>query len=125
MPGKARKKKSTPLLLRRLRKHFGADPADLPVVEHNFDLHERPNLHLAIEEMLTGSGRKAELVGVLARDEYRSPSLGRLSREASAKAFEQGQSNTSMYRFLAASTSHASSVASTSFARRIDRWRCW
>jgi hypothetical protein len=91
MPGKTRKKRqSAPLLLRRLRKHFDAEPADLPVVEQRFDLHDRPNLHLAIEDMLASRGRQAELVGVLARDEYHSPSLGRLSREASAKQFEQG-----------------------------------
>ncbi len=85
-----KKKRRAPLLLRRLRKHFGADPADLPVVEQTFDLHDRPNLHLAIEEMLSSPGRQAELLGVLARDEYRSPSLGRLSREASGKQFEPG-----------------------------------
>jgi cell division protease FtsH len=91
MPGKTRKKRqSVPVLLRRLRKHFDAEPADLPVVEQTFDMHERPNLHLAIEEMLAGTGRKMDLLGVLARDEYSSPSLGRLSREASAKRFEQG-----------------------------------
>src|SRR5216683_5725385 len=91
MPGKTRKKRrSAPLLVRRLRKHFDAEPADLPVVEQHFDMHDRPNLHLAIEEILAGPGQQAELVGVLALDEYRSPSLGRLSREASAKQFEQG-----------------------------------
>src|SRR5262249_39648327 len=91
MPSKTRKeRRSIPLLLRRLRKHFDADPADLPVVEQHVDMHDRPNLHLAIEEMLAGPGRRAKLVGVLARDEYRSPSLGRLSREASAEQFEQG-----------------------------------
>src|SRR5438067_2543001 len=91
MPGKTRKKgRAAPLLLRRLRKHFDADPADLPVVEQPFDLHDRPNLHLAVEELLGGPGRSAELVGVLARDEYRSPSLGRLSRESAAKLFEPG-----------------------------------
>ncbi len=91
MPGKARKaSRSAPLLLRRLRKHFDAEPADLPVIGQHIDLHDRPNLHLAIEEMLAEPGRRAELLGVLARDEYRSPSLGRLSREASAKQFEQG-----------------------------------
>lgn len=91
MPGKTRKKRRpTPLLLHRLRKHFDAEPADLPVVEQQFAMHDRPNLHLAIEEMLDAGGLRAELVGVLARDEYRSPSLGRLSRKASAKQFEQG-----------------------------------
>jgi hypothetical protein len=91
MPGKTRKRRqSAPLLLRRLRKHFDAEPADLPVVEQHFDLHDRPNLHLAIEEMLGDRGRPAELVGVLALAEYHNPSLGRLSREASARQFEQG-----------------------------------
>ena len=90
MPGKARKKQSTPLLLRRLRKHFDAEPADLPVVEQHFDLYDRPNLHLAIEEMRADPKRPAELLGVLGRDEYHSPSLGRLSRDASDKQFEQG-----------------------------------
>jgi cell division protease FtsH len=91
MSGKTRKKRRPgPLLLRRLRKHFDAEPADLPVVQQTFAMHERPNLHLAIEEMLSSPTRKSELVGVLAHDEYRSPSLGRLSREASAKYFEQG-----------------------------------
>ncbi len=88
---KARKKqKPAPILLRRLRGHFQTDPAGLPVLEQQFGHHERPNLHLAIEEMLGSSGRKAELVGVLAHDEYHSPSLARLSREASSKVFEQG-----------------------------------
>jgi hypothetical protein len=91
MPGKPRKKRRwAPVLLRRLRKHFDAEPADLSVVEQHFGLHDRPNLHLAIEEVLGEPGRSAELVGVLASDEYCSPSLGRLSREASAKQFEQG-----------------------------------
>src|SRR5262245_22869975 len=91
MPSKTHKeRRSAPSLLRCLRKHFDADPAALPVVEQQFALHERPNLHLAVEELLGDPGRRAKLVGVLARDEYRSPSLGRLSREASAKQFEPG-----------------------------------
>ncbi len=91
MSGKARKKRrSDPVLLRYLRKHFDAEPADLPVVEQHFGVHERPNLHLALEEMLQSPGRQAQLVGVLPLEEYSSPSLGRLSRKASAQRFEQG-----------------------------------
>jgi cell division protease FtsH len=91
MPGKkSKKKRSDPLLLRRLRKHFNTDPADLPVVEQHFDLHERPNLHMAIEEMLHAPDRHAELLGVLALEEYHSPGLARLSRAASAMRFEHG-----------------------------------
>jgi hypothetical protein len=91
MFGKKKKKdSSTPVVLSKLRKHFNGDPADFPVVEQQFDLHDRPNLHLAIEELLAGPDRSAKLLGVLSGDEYRSPSLGRLSRRASAKQFEQG-----------------------------------
>ena len=86
----AKKRPPTSLLTRRLREHFDGEPADLPVVEQQFGLHERPNLHLAIEEMLGSANRRAKLLGVLAHDEYHSPSLGRLSRKAAAKSFEQG-----------------------------------
>jgi hypothetical protein len=91
MAGKTRKKsKVAPELLRRLRKHFGADPADLPVVEQQFGVYERPNLHLAVEELLGAPRCRAELAGVLAREEHHSPSLARLAREAAAEYFEQG-----------------------------------
>jgi AAA+ superfamily predicted ATPase len=83
-----KKKKPEPILLRRLREHFKADPAELPVVEMQFGLHERPNLHLAIEEMIASSNRKAELLGVLAHEEYHTPSLARLSR--TSQYFELG-----------------------------------
>jgi len=85
-----KKSKSDPILFRRLRKHFGCEPADLPVVEQQFGPHERPNLHLAIGEMQDGAERKSELLGVLAHEEHHSPSLARLSRKASARYFEQG-----------------------------------
>jgi hypothetical protein len=41
MAKKSRSKKE-PVLLRRLRDHFGGDPADLPVIEQNFAAYERP-----------------------------------------------------------------------------------
>jgi hypothetical protein len=91
MAGNSRKKrKTTPILLRRLGKHFGSEPSELPVVEQQFGVHERPNLHLAVEEMLGVTERRAELVGVLPLQEFHSPSLARLSREASARFFEEG-----------------------------------
>jgi hypothetical protein len=77
-------------MLRLLQKHFGADPSTLPVVEHQVATHNRPNLHLAVEELLAGPGVASELVGVLANDEYRSPSLARLSRPESARNFQHG-----------------------------------
>src|SRR5690242_12578377 len=91
MAGKTRKKrKAVPPLLRRLRKHFGADPAELPVLEQQFSLYERPNLHLAVEEMTGGPDRQAVLVGVLVPEDYHSPSLARLSHAAAARRFEEG-----------------------------------
>jgi hypothetical protein len=73
-----------------LRKHLGADPAELPVLEQQFAMHQRPNLHVAVEEILGGAGCRSELVGVLALDEYHGPSLARLSHEASARRYEEG-----------------------------------
>jgi hypothetical protein len=76
--------------LRRLRDHFGGDPATLPVVEQHFALYERANLHLAMEEVLAEPKRHSELVGVVALEEYGVASLPRLSRAASARRFDQG-----------------------------------
>src|SRR5689334_16380677 len=62
--GKSAKKKARrkPALLARLRAHFGDDPSQLPIVEQSFALYHRPNIHPAIEEMLTAA-RAAALDG--------------------------------------------------------------
>src|SRR5437870_4047664 len=91
MPRVTRKRtKAAPVLLRRLQKHFAAEPATLPVVEQQFGLHERPNLHLALEEMIARPKVRAQLVGVLALEEHDTPSLARLSQVGSAKHFDLG-----------------------------------
>jgi hypothetical protein len=77
-------------LLRRLRDHFDAEPATLPVLEQRFDLHDRPNLHLALEEMLAQPGTHGELVGVVMLEAYRGVTLAQLSREGSASRFDEG-----------------------------------
>jgi len=87
MPSKSRAKRVPPVL-QRLRKHFGVDPGTLPVVERQFAPYERPNLHLAIEQMLGEKKRSAELVGVLTHQDYDAPSLARLARPALARYFE-------------------------------------
>jgi hypothetical protein len=46
----------------RLREHFGADPAELPIVTRSLQSWDRPNLQVAIEAFLTG--REFELVGL-------------------------------------------------------------
>ncbi len=53
-----------PFFQRRLRDHFGADPAKFAIVAEKFSDANHPNLHLAIESFVTASGRTFELVGV-------------------------------------------------------------
>ncbi len=80
----------TPPLLQRLREHFGCEPAALPVVEQLFDGYERPNLHLAIEELTAAQGRQVRLIGIVLLEEHQGVSLARLSREGSARYFDEG-----------------------------------
>jgi hypothetical protein len=75
-------------LFNRLHKHFSSDPAHLPVVLEDIDVYERPNLHVAIAELLDGSQDQSALVGIVDFD-Y-EVSLARLSRESSAKEFDEG-----------------------------------
>jgi hypothetical protein len=77
-------------LLRKLRDHFDGEPATLPVLEQRFGIHDRPNLHLALEEMLGQPGVESETVGVVVLEHYREPSLSQLSREVSARNFDEG-----------------------------------
>ncbi len=79
-----------PKLFRRLCEHFGGDPAKLPVVEQTFAPYERPNLHLAIEGLIAEPQRQPELTGIVTLDDYRGPSLAKLSRAASAAHFDEG-----------------------------------
>lgn len=55
-----------------------------------FGFHERPNLHLAIEEMVGDADRKARLTGIVMSEHYETVTLSKLSRAASAKPFEEG-----------------------------------
>ena len=73
-------------LLNRLKDHFDSDPAMLPVIGQDVEVYERPNMHLAIEEML-GDG-KSELVGIVDFDF--EVTLARISRQSSAKEFDEG-----------------------------------
>lgn len=79
-----------PALLQRLVDHFGAEPAKLPVIEQGFEIHERPNLHLALSELLGAADRETEVLGILAIEEYRPPTLARLTRDSTALGYEEG-----------------------------------
>ena len=89
-PGARKKKAARAALFARLRKHFGTDPAKLPVIEQTFQPYDRANLHLAIEELLTGSDPPAELVGIVKPSHYSDVSLPKLSRPTTAKGYEEG-----------------------------------
>jgi len=84
------KAKAEPALLRRLRRHFDTDPAELPIVEQEFAVYQRPNLHLALEETFAEPRRRAEQIGVLILEQYREARLAELTRATSAKRFDEG-----------------------------------
>jgi cell division protease FtsH len=85
----ARKKAAEPTLYARLRDHFGRPPVDLPVLQQRFANYERPNLQLALDEMLPVDKLKPVSLGVVSRD-WEEPSLARLARADTAKAFHEG-----------------------------------
>jgi hypothetical protein len=79
-----------PPLLTRLRGHFATEPAGLPVVEQSFQFYHRPNLHLAVEEMLAEPGRDPSLIGVIVPQEFHAVTLSKLSRPRTAAEFDEG-----------------------------------
>ena len=87
---KRSKKSKTPALFTRLRKHFGTDPAKLPVIEQQFQTYQRANLHLTAEELISGSAPPRNLVGVVLPYQYSGVSLAKLSRPETAKGYEEG-----------------------------------
>jgi hypothetical protein len=87
---KKTKTKSEPPLLRRLRRHFGSDPAELPIIEQEFAVYERPNLHLALDELLSEPGRESQQIGILILEHYHESRLAELTRADSARRFAEG-----------------------------------
>lgn len=93
MATKMAKKRTAPKrsgLLLRLRRHLKTDPAELPVIEQNFAVYERPNLHLAIEELVGKLREKPDLVGVVTQHDYEMARLAKLTRKLTAKYYESG-----------------------------------
>ncbi|MFO0847057.1 MAG: AAA family ATPase [Gemmataceae bacterium] len=79
-----------PPLLARLRDHFGTDPAALPVVEQTVQAYDQANLHLGLEDLLADAEPGTALVGLIAHEEYRPPSLARLARATTAAGYDEG-----------------------------------
>lgn len=53
-----------PFFQRRLREHFGADPAKFAIVTEKVSDANHPNLHLAVEAFVSAPERTFELIGV-------------------------------------------------------------
>lgn len=79
-----------PPLMAALHAHFGQDPAQLPVLEQSFATYERPNLHLALHDMLAEPQRRSELIGIVTVEEHGELTLARLTHERSAQRFDLG-----------------------------------
>src|SRR5262245_8729062 len=82
--------KSGPHFLRKLRKHFGADPAKLAVVSQRFNQYDRPNVHLALERLGKAPGYQLKLEGIIANDTWEHPSFARLARDTTSRRFLSG-----------------------------------
>jgi hypothetical protein len=67
-----------PFFLRKLRDHFGVEPAGLPIVSDSFAPYDHPNIHLAIEHYLAQEGRSAEVFGVTGRAAFGGKGLSDL-----------------------------------------------
>src|SRR5262245_3528876 len=77
-------------VVRKLTRHLGTDPAALPVLQQEFATYDRPNLHLAIEEMLRPARGQIELFGLVRSHDYESVHLSKLSRHETAAEFQIG-----------------------------------
>lgn len=77
-------------LFTRLQKHFGTDPAQLPVLEQNYEFYDRANLHLAIDELSQSVEDPPTLIGIVFIEDYHSVSLSRLSRRATSEEYDEG-----------------------------------
>ena len=79
-----------PLLFTRLRDHFNADPAQLPVLEQGYAFYERANLHLAIDDLSQSADSPPTLTGIVDTEDYHSVGLAKLSRPATAENYDEG-----------------------------------
>jgi hypothetical protein len=87
---KTKRKQRAAALLAKVRKHLQADPARLPVLEQVFQAYERPNLHLAIEEILGGLAKQVFIVGVVPQHDYETVRLAKFSRQSTAREYFEG-----------------------------------
>jgi hypothetical protein len=67
-----------PFFVRKLRDHFAAEPAGLPVLSESFPPHDHPNVHLAVEGYAESGGCESELLGVVGQAGYMGKSFSDL-----------------------------------------------
>jgi hypothetical protein len=68
-----------PVFLKRLREHFGREPASLPVVGEGFEAYDHPNLQVALDHQLGQPGWSATIAGVSGGHKYIGISLADLA----------------------------------------------
>jgi hypothetical protein len=68
----------SPFFVRKLRDHFGTEPAKLPIVSQPVLAHEHPNLHAAIEKYLSDGNRSVEILGVVGLSGFMGKGLAEL-----------------------------------------------
>ena len=68
-----------PFFLRKLREHFGQNPAVLPTVAESFPPTDHANVQIAVDAYLSESGRAHELLGIISEHPmYGGTSLSQL-----------------------------------------------
>jgi hypothetical protein len=80
-----------PVLAGRLRAHFAADPARLPIVAEEFEPAEHPNLQVALDAWLAGEGRTSEAIGVAHDKRFGGLGLGDLIGPRGGTLFGGGE----------------------------------
>jgi hypothetical protein len=78
-----KKPEDVPFFVKKLREHFGAEPASLPIVAESIVSHDHPNVHLAMEDYLAGDNRSAALLGVAGLAGFMGKGLSALVSPAS------------------------------------------
>ncbi len=101
-------KKRPPALTARLRRHFRATPATLPVVAQEFATYERANFHLALQSLLKEWDPKHQLFGVVTPPHYDDITLARLSHAETGRYFLPGAPE---YVDVATAGQHGPSIA--------------
>lgn len=73
-----------------LTKHFGTNPAFYPIIEQSYEIYQRANLHVAIEDLVKSTGSDVELHGIVSAEDYTLVSLAKIAQPKLGKWIQQG-----------------------------------